>query len=477
MNADVAYFLFVLAVEFLAPVLIVVGVIWGIFFLLRMRREAKSFAASKGDAAAMAAERLRLKARGLEIASVLLFAATLLVVGFLAESASWGFFAAVIVSGVVMLLARRAKGEYNASFKDGFVRSELSRVFDNLEYAPGGGFDKDAVRGLGFFSSADSVDDNDLIVADYRGKHFSQCDLGVRERYTVTVRDNDGNSRTETRWRDVFRGRAMRFDFAEKFRGRVQVVSRDFTGAGVGSAPGEWRAVETELAEFREHYAVFAVDPLDAMAVLTPQMIEGIFYIRKAFDLPTAFYFTGSTMYVFIVTERETFDVSAKKTLLEERALLTRDIALVTGFLDIMYFKPQEAADAAGTAGAEKTIAERAAEAAAVAAAAGPSEAEKLARGAKRAAGKAVGFTLSWLPLTVIAVFLVSAVYAMSEVPDGLRAGASYSNGEWSASGMTVPTLGYLIVGGIFIVVTAFASPLISILLLATHLLFLSVNI
>ena len=79
-------------------------------------------------------------------------------------------------------------------------------------------------------------------------------------------------------------------------------------------------------------------DPLDAMAVLTPQMIEGIFYLKKALNVPTALYFTGNAMFVFMALARETFDVSDKNTLLEDSRLLKRDIALMTGFMDVMYF-------------------------------------------------------------------------------------------------------------------------------------------
>ena len=68
-------------------------------------------------------------------------------------------------------------------------------------------------------------------------------------------------------------------------------------------------------------------------------MIEGIFFLDKALGVPAAFYFIENTMVAFLATGREAFDASGSKTLLEERELLKRDVALVTGFLDTMYFK------------------------------------------------------------------------------------------------------------------------------------------
>jgi hypothetical protein len=108
----------------------------------------------------------------------------------------------------------------------------------------------------------------------------------------------------------------------------------------------------------------------------------------------------------FTAPGREAFDASGNKTLLEERALLKRDVALVTGFLDTMYFKPQEI-HAEGSGGAES-----------------------------------------------------------------VRAGTS-------SDAMLVPTIGYLIVGGFFIIVPALLAKgfFMSIIALAFHLLFLSANI
>jgi hypothetical protein len=279
------------------------------------------------------------------------------------------------------------------------------------------------------------------------------------------VEDKDGDTREEERWRDVFRGRAMRFDFADKFRGRVQVISKDFDGAGVKSSRGKWQTVETELAEFGRHFDVFAIDPLDAMAALTPQMIEGIFYLKKALDVPTALYFIDNTMVVFKATGREAFDVSGKHTLLEERGLLQRDIALVTGFLDVMYFRPQEGADSITEASVD-----RAERAASVAAAIGPSEAEKVARKAKRVAWTALGY----LPIGVIVIFLASAVYGFIHLPSHIVAG-------WSSSGVSsaplVPTLGYMIVMGFFIILPALMNNLLSVFMLLLHLLFMSANL
>lgn len=469
--SEIVFLILLLILEIAGPIILVIFLVWGVVVLRRGWREKESFSASRGDETAMAMERLRIKAWGMRIVGAILWPVGFGFSLYLGANGQLAFMAASVISGGCFLWAGSIKNRYNTSFKENFVKSELAKVFENLQYVPDGKFDAASLQSLGFFKSIDRVSGNDLITADYKGIHFAQCDLGVQEMYTVTVKDSDGHTKREDRYRDIFRGRAMRFDFADIFRGKVQVVSRNFDGAEVKSPRGEWQVVETELAEFSGRFEVFAYDPLDAMAVLTPQMIEGIFYLGKALGVPMALYFIENTMVAFLSTGREAFDVSGKKTLLEERELLKRDIALITGFLDIMYFRRQET-PAPAPAFREQTPEERAAAAAAVAAAAGPTEGEQIARQAKRVVGK----TFSYLPHAIIAVFLVSAVYAMVALPDGISAGASYSDGQWQGSGMRVPTIGYLLVGGFFVIAAA-RTPFVAVLLLAIHLLFLAANI
>jgi hypothetical protein len=342
-----AFLILLLVIEIGGPVLLVILLAWGAVVLRRGWREKKSFSASRGDETAMAMEWLRVKAWATGIVGVVLWPVAFGLALCLGANIQLALTAAFVVSTACLFRALSVKKRYNANFKENVVKAELSKVFGNFRYVPNGRFDTAFLQGLDFFKSLDVVGGNDLITADYKGIRFAQCDLGVEEMYRVTVEvddgaeDRDDRTREEERYRDVFRGRAMRFDFADKFRGKVQVVGRDFDGAKVKSSRREWQIVETELAEFQDYFEVFALDPLDAMAVLTPQMIEGIFYLVKALGVPMAFYFAGNTMVVFIALSRETFDVSGRHTLLEERELLKRDIALVTDLLETMYFKSQ----------------------------------------------------------------------------------------------------------------------------------------
>ena len=345
--------LLLLALNILAPVLAVAGLIWGFIMLRGIVRTRKSLAEAKDDPIAMKLERTRLASRLVGFLATLLFVVGSVFAFFILldsghssfamedpDIAQYVVIAIAVLSGACGIWAALIRSRYNALFKEHFVAAELAKVFTNLEYSPKGRFSNAELESLNFFSHLDRVNGDDLITAEYKGIRFALCDLRIEEEYTVTVTDKDGEEREEQRYRDVFRGRAMRFDFADAFRGVVQVVEKDFSGARVTSERG-WQKVETELIVFNDTFRVFTKDPLDAMSVLTPQMIEGIFYLNKAVPGSLSLYYKDHSMHAFLATSRKAFEVSGSKTLLEEKALLQEDIQSITGFLETMYFKRQ----------------------------------------------------------------------------------------------------------------------------------------
>ena len=343
---DAIFFVVMLLLEFVVPVLIVIGLIWGFFVWRRIRRERKSFAASKGDETAMSMERDRVRVRLLGVLSAILWPVVFAAALFLGAGIHIAFAAASIGYIVCLWRAIAAKSRYHASFKENLVKAELSKYFGNVQYEPGGALEEESMRELGFFANWDRMNGNDMLAAEYKGIRFSQCDLAMQEKYTVKVQiqvnlggsfddeDEDGRARVKTRYRDVFRGRAMRFESPREYGGTTRVVHKDFAGKVMGG--GE--RVETEFVEFNENFRVFASSGVEALETLKPQVIEAIFWLTRAVSAPVALHFSGRRMHAFLSTKRDAFDVSPGHTLLEERELLQRDIKLVTDFLDTMYF-------------------------------------------------------------------------------------------------------------------------------------------
>ena len=254
---------------------------------------------------------------------------------------------ALIVSFICFMVARLKRFTYNKMFKQHVVSAELGRVFDNLVYLPNQRFSDSELAGLDFFTCLDRVSGNDYIEADYRGVRFCQCDLLIEEKHTETVKGSDGRTKTVIRYQEVFSGRAMRFDLANNFISEIRVIGKRFPGE---ITPRSWQKLEAELVEFNDMFKTYATDAGAAFTLLTPQMIESVFYLNKSLNAPLALYFKQQTLYAFVALNREAFDISGTKTVLEEKTLLQKDIEFVTTFLDTMYFK-QRAGSAALAAG------------------------------------------------------------------------------------------------------------------------------
>jgi hypothetical protein len=429
---ELIWVLFLFVLHFVGPVLTVIALIWGCFKLRNIYREIKSVRASRGDATAMELELTRYKARLALIGAVILALVGVYVGIHVTMNAYVTLAIAALCFFPLFGWSRALKRRYNEGFKSNFVAAELSKIFGDLRYKPDECFSRDEILGLGFFSHTDGIGGSDFIEADYKGLRFSQSDLVVEEIWTETVTDSDGNTGEVTRSREVFGGRVMKFDFADSFRGDVQVLSGDFDGARVLDSGAGWQKVETELAEFGERFKIFARDPLDAMAALTPQMIEGIYYLERAVNKPLSFYFRGNSMYAFLSLGHDAFEVG-KKTLLEAREQLTGDIKLTTDFLETMYFRRQESGDALPAA---EPLRQRR-----------DIPTPSFAGDLRRKAEKAVSFVVSGVGRTVFGLYLASAVYTFARLPDGIVMSSNMA----SENAVTAPTLVYLTVMTIFV--------------------------
>lgn len=458
--------------EFFGPFIIAGLIIWGAVVLWRIVREARSRKAMAGDETARDMEQTRTAAWFMGVAGILSYP----VVFIMALLAGAGFdvsiLIAVVVGSFIALLSRFLRNKYNRSFKENIVASELHKIFDNLEYLPEGRLNDTHIRDTGFFKSQSHLDGDDFIEADYRGKHFAQCDLVVEERYTVST--GSGSSSTE-RWRDVFRGRMMRFDLAAAFRGAVQVVKWNFDAARVVSSPGDWKPVETELHDFNKTFKAFARDPMDVMAVLTPQMVEAIFRLDRQLDRPLGLLFIDRCIYAFFPSSRDAFDVSgkAKMTLLEERDLVRADISAVTEFLEAMEYgmrdyrtlldqiKTSAPAEAAGGVAVDTAEGAPPVESAPSREPPPPLPERRFARSEEASSSfgnynqKTLLLRLWRNPaLIVLAGYFVSVVYILIKLPDGIGVGI-HIIGDDVAVSQIVPTIAFAAVASVFITAAA----------------------
>ncbi len=444
--SDIFFIIVAFVCEFVGPVLLMGLVIWLVWGFVRIWRTKKSLSAAQGDDAALRMEHTRILSG---LASFLGWAAFPVVLT-VALAMDMEMQAALILAGIcgaaALYISQRLKSRYSTDFKEKLVRTELAKVFDNLSYKPEG--DHTALLSQGLLASFSTIRCNDLITASYHGTDFMQCDIRIQDREESVTTGEDGMQQSREIVTDVFQGRLMRFKADASARGPVQVMRYDFSADSL--LQKQWQRVETELAAFEERFRVYAQDPLDAMRIMTPQMIEAIYYLDQKLDVPLLFHFENGEMLVFIAQARDAFEVSGGKTLLEEKELLKKDIALVTGFLDTMYFKGRKTA-AHSEGKAEET--ERTAETSGGALDAfSPTGTLAGLRTQMHGPMLLLCQAAFWLP---VAVWGMSVAYAFLCLPDGIALSFSFADGMAELTD-SCSTLAYCAIGALFVLPSAF---------------------
>ena len=451
--SDIFFIIVAFVCEFVGPVLLLGLLIWLIWGFVRIWRTKKSLNAAKGDTTALRMEHTRILAGLASFLGWAAFPVVLAAALAMDMEPQPALISAGLCGAAALYCSHRLKYRYSLDFKEKLVRTELEKVFDNLSYKPEADIRNTPLLSQGILAPFSTVRCNDLIAASYHGIDFMQCDIRIQDREEAVTTGEDGNETGTGERReiltDVFSGRLMRFAQDSSARGPVQVIRYDFSADSL--LHKQWQRVETELAAFEDRFRVYAEDPLDAMRIMTPQMIEAIYYLDQKLDVPLLFHFENGEMLVFIAQARDAFEVSGEKTLLEEKAQLKKDIALVTGFLDTMYFKERR------TAADSEEKAEAAADRTATASGAtfdafSPSGTLSGLRAQLHGPMLLLCQAAFWLP---VAVWGISVVYAFLCLPEGIALSFSFAGGTAELTD-SCSTLAYCAGGALFVLPSAF---------------------
>ncbi len=267
------------------------------------------------------------------------------VVGFLVvlgmQLGGFFFLAPLVVGGIIWaIIAGSARSAYSNDFKS-LVMPALVSQFGNLHYTPKPGLSESDFNSANLFGNPDRFNSEDLIEGRIGSTRLRLSEVHAEDRYTTT----DAQGRTQTHYRDIFRGLMFIFDFNKHFIGQTYVLPEDLTGSlgGLGKMfqkmgaklSGRGQLVQLEDPEFERLFKVGATDQTEARYILSSSLMRRFVTLRNRQNNTVAAAFVGGQMFLMLAKSDNWFEAPPMNTPLDMNALseILNQLQLATGIV------------------------------------------------------------------------------------------------------------------------------------------------
>jgi hypothetical protein len=262
-----------------------------------------------------------------------------------------GNFALILVSVVLIVIGTLMKAawkqkfaEFNKIFKNNVVLALISEKMDVISYTPDSDMKKEEMDNSNLFREYNVHYGNDLLEATYNNTHFRMCD--TKHIYQYTTYDEDDKPTTHNI--DRFKGRLMIIDYDAFCDTPVYVCEHTAKLLNKPSPysldDSEDTMLSTESPEFDKQFYVKCESQLDALRLLTPQVINGILDLRQKFSIyikNIRFAFRDDKLYVAISSENDFMEAAEMSgiTVTEQRDHIIKEINFITDVIDLLYLR------------------------------------------------------------------------------------------------------------------------------------------
>jgi hypothetical protein len=233
---------------------------------------------------------------------------------------------------------------FNKSFKDNIVLAILRDKMEVISYIPNEDMKKEEMDKSNLFRHYNIHNGNDLLEANYKNTHFRMCDTKHIYQYTTQNRDGDDVVHNI----DRFFGRLFIIDYDAFCDTPVYVCEHTVDSLNKSSPysldDSEKTMLSTESPEFDKRFYVKCESELDALRILTPQVITGILDARKnlaSYIKNVRFAFKDDKLYVTLYSEKDLMEAaqSSDVTVAEQQAAMMKEIDVITDLMDVLYLR------------------------------------------------------------------------------------------------------------------------------------------
>jgi len=192
----------------------------------------------------------------------------------------------------------------------------LRAIGESLTYVPGNYINQDEFTRSGLFQRPDRYTGKDFVQGNI-GETFIRFSLvDAEEKYEEEVRGADGKTRTETRYRTIFRGLFFAGDFNKNFNGKtlVRPSAVNFLSNLFGNH------VALEDPEFNQWFTVTSTDQVEARYIMTPSLMEKFKALKTRLG-PFRASFFSKNVYLAVDMRYDSFEPSLTKSFTAEDQL------------------------------------------------------------------------------------------------------------------------------------------------------------
>ena len=231
------------------------------------------------------------------------------------------------LTGIVyVVLAQKPLNEYKNAYKKNVIKTLIDTIHPGLDYQPRLCIPESRFMASGLFTRTPDRYRGDDMVTGMVGKtqiSFSE----IRAQYKTETRDSKGN--THTQWHDIFRGIFFIADFNKPFKTRTLVLpdmAERVFGSLFGNAlqklnKGRGDLIKLENVDFEKAFVVYGTDQVESRFILTPDLMERILKVKEKTGKPLYISFLDNTMFVALSQNKDLFEPSMGKTLLNTKPL------------------------------------------------------------------------------------------------------------------------------------------------------------
>ena len=249
------------------------------------------------------------------------------------KSSGFMFVVCLIPAGILWWRFYVNLKSYKEMYKELVVKKAAEGMFDNFQYSPKVGFDREEIRETGIMNMGNRYNSEDMVDGSYKGVTFRRADMYIAEHH-----QSGKNSYTIV----FLRGTWLSFTYNKRFLTDVQIMSNDFhhgnkkTSRFFVSEEDRRHKFETEDMTFNRLFTCTCQNDAEAFYLLTPRVMQMLQLLKSEFGCPYMVGFVNNRLHFAINSGKNNMEPPIMEGISYEREVekTRRELKIIANIID-----------------------------------------------------------------------------------------------------------------------------------------------